>query len=122
MEIPINRSGVRLSLHKVDIEDGKAVIGDEICNEGLYKLLCPAVKGQMLAAVISGGRYNSGNSEFSWSLNETAFSRPANYTELFRGWSDTTVFFPVTKEPQGLENITLTAVPKDKLQPVTETA
>jgi hypothetical protein len=117
--IPVNTQGVKIVLHKVDVLNGKASVGDEICTDGLYKNLCPVVKGQMLAAKVSGSRYKSSNSEFSWKINNSPAYPPANVSELFDGWGDTTVFFPITKEEQGIENISVTATPKDSLQPAT---
>ena len=117
--IPVNTQGIKIILHKVDIKDGKAVVGDEICNDGLYKTLCPVVHGQMLAAEVSGSRYKSSNSEFAWKVNGASAFPPANASELFDGWSDTTVFFPITRSEQGIENISVTATKKDELQPVT---
>lgn len=119
--IPINTQGIKIALHKVDIKDGKAVVGDEICTEGLYKTLCPVVHGQMLAAKVSGSRYKSSDSEFSWQVNGAPAFPPANASGLFDGWSDTTVFFPITKNEQGIENISVTATKKDELQPATGT-
>ena len=119
MIIPVNTQGIKIILHKVDIKDGKAVVGDEICNDGLYKTLCPVVHGQMLAAKVSGSRYKSSDSEFAWKVNGAPAFPPANASELFDGWSDTTVFFPITKSEQGIENISVTATKKDELQPVT---
>ena len=116
--IPINRNGVRLALHKVNIENGKAIMGEEVCNEGLYKTLCPAVKGQMLAATVTSSRYKSSNTEFSWTLNENQWNPPADYGKLFDGWSSTAVFFPIISEEQEIESISVAASPKDKLQPV----
>jgi hypothetical protein len=119
--IPVNTQGIKISLHKVDIVNGKASVGDEICTDGLYKNLCPVVKGQMLAAKVSGSRYKSSNSEFSWKVDNIPAYPPANASELFDGWSDTTVFFPITKEEQGIEDVSVTATPKDSLQPATGT-
>jgi len=119
--IPVNTQGIKIALHKVDIKDGKAVVGDEVCNDGLYKTLCPVVHGQILAAKVSGSRYKSSNSEFSWQVNGAPAFPPANASDLFDGWSDTTVFFPITKNEQGIENISVTATKKDELQPVTGT-
>jgi hypothetical protein len=119
--IPVNTQGVKISLHKVDIKDGKAVVGDEVCNDGLYKTLCPVVKGQMLAAQVSGSHYKSGNSQFSWTVDGSAAYPPANASLLFDGWSNTTIFLPVTKDEQQVENISVTATSKDELQPATGT-
>ncbi|MCX6762738.1 MAG: hypothetical protein NT093_03065 [Candidatus Moranbacteria bacterium] len=117
--IPVNTQGIKIALHKVDIKDGKAAVGDEICNDGLYKTLCPVVKGQMVAAEVLGNRYTASNSEFSWKINNNPVFPPANASELFDGWSNTTVFFPITKNEQGIENISVTATSKDELQPAT---
>jgi len=117
--IPVNKNGIKISLHKVEVEDGKAVIGEEVCNKDLYKILCPAVQGQMLAAKISGKKYNTTNSKFSWNLDSDVHNPPANSSDLFSGWSDTAIFFPITKESGELENVSVTAAPTDKLQPVT---
>jgi hypothetical protein len=119
--IPVNTQGVRISLYRVDIQDGKAVVGDEICNDGLYKTLCPVVKGQMLAAQVSGSRYKSSNSQFSWTIDGTPDYPPANASQLFDGWSNTTIFLPITKDEQQVENISVTATSKDELQPATGT-
>lgn len=119
--IPVNKKGIKISLYKVDIKDGKAVVGDEVCNDGLYKALCPTVRGQMLAAKVSGSHYKSADSQFSWTVNGDPLYPPANGSQLFKGWSDTTVFFPITKEEQEVEDISVTATSKDQLQPVTGT-
>jgi hypothetical protein len=117
--IPVNTQGVKIVLHKVDIKDGKAVVGDEICNDGLYKTLCPVVKGQMLAAEVSGSHYKSSDSQFSWQVDNNPIYPPANASQLFDGWNKTTIFFPITKNEQELENISVTATSKDALQPAT---
>ena len=117
--IAVNKNGIKIKLYKVDIKDGKAVLGKEVCSDGLYKTLCPAVQYQMLAAKVDGGRYQAGNSEFSWSLDGNPVSPPADSTNLFDGWSNTAVFFPITKEEQAIQQISVTATPKDALQPVT---
>lgn len=119
--IPVNTQGIKISLHKVDIKDGKAVVGDEICNDGLYKTLCPVTHGQMLAAEVSGSRYKSSNSQFSWTIDGNPAYPPANATQLFDGWTNTTIFLPVTKDEQEIENISVTATSKDELQPATGT-
>ncbi|OGI25077.1 MAG: hypothetical protein A3J76_02485 [Candidatus Moranbacteria bacterium RBG_13_45_13] len=117
--IPYNKNGIKITLHKVDIVDGKATIGDEVCDEGLYASLCPAVKGQMLAAKVSGGKYKSGNTDFSWKANGNPLYPPADASSMFDGWNSTSAFFPITKQEQEIEEISVTASPKDKLQPVT---
>jgi hypothetical protein len=117
--IAVNKNGIKVKLYKVDIRDGKAVLGKEVCNDGLYKTLCPAVQYQMLAAKVDSGRYKSDNSEFSWSLDGNPVSPPENSSQLFDGWSNTSVFFPITKEEQAIHQISVTATPKDALQPVT---
>jgi len=117
--IPVNTQGVKITLHKVDIQNGKAVVGDEICTDGLYKTLCPAVHGQMLAAVVSGSHYKPGDSEFSWKVDDNPIYPPANASGLFDGWSDTTAFFPITKNEQEIESVSVTATSKDELQPAT---
>jgi hypothetical protein len=119
--IPVNTQGIKISLHKVDIHDGKAVVGDEICNDGLYKTLCPVTHGQMLAAKVSGSHYKSSNSQFSWTVDGNPAYPPANASQLFDGWNNTTIFLPVTKDEQEIENISVTATSKDELQPATGT-
>jgi len=116
--IPINKKGVKIDLYEVDISGGKAALGEKICDEGLYAALCPAVKGQMIAAKISGSRYTAGNSEFSWQTNGNVLNTPANVSEYFDGWSGTTVFFPVTKQERQLEEVSVTVTPKNALEPV----
>lgn len=116
--VPINKNGVRIDLYEVNISGGKANLGEKICTEGLYAALCPAVKGQMLAAKISGSRYNASNSEFTWQTNENILNIPKDVSNYFDGWSDTTVFFPITKQEQQLEEISVTVTPTDKLEPV----
>ncbi len=121
--IPVNKKGVKLDLYKVDISaDGKAARGKKICsdtkNENLYTALCPVVKGQIVAAEISGNRYTAKNSNFAWYVNGNPLTEPANASEYFDGWSDTAVFFPITKNNQELEQITVTVTPKDTLQVV----
>ncbi|HLM84407.1 MAG TPA: hypothetical protein VK254_04350 [Candidatus Bathyarchaeia archaeon] len=119
--IPVNTKGVKITLHKVDIQNGKAVVGEEICNDGLYKSLCPVVKGQMLAAKVSGSNYKSSDSTFSWTVDGTPAYPPANASQLLDGWSNTTIFFPITKEEREIENISVTATSKNSLQPATGT-
>ncbi|MDD5489063.1 MAG: hypothetical protein PHP25_00070 [Candidatus Moranbacteria bacterium] len=116
--VPINKNGVKVDLYKVDISGGKATLGEKICTEGLYAALCPAVKGQMLAAKISGNRYNTTNSEFAWQTNGNPLNPPTNVSDYFDGWSNTAVFFPITKQEQQLEEVSVTLTPKDKLEPV----
>lgn len=116
--IPVNKNGVKIDLYKVDISDGKAALGEKICAEGLYAALCPAVKGQILAAKISGNRYNAGNSEFAWQTNGNPLNTPTNVSDYFDGWSNTAIFFPITKQEQQLEEVSVTVTPKDKLEPV----
>jgi hypothetical protein len=123
VEVPINKNGVSIKLYKVGIsKDGKAILGDEICdNKSPYKTYCPAVQNQMMAAKISTGKYTSGNSQFSWSLDGDLLYQPLDYT-VFEDWNsttDTTVFFPITKSAKETEKISVTATPKDKLQAVT---
>ena len=119
--IPVNTQGVKIALHKVDIKNGKATVGDEICNDGLYKSLCPVVKGQMLAAQVSGSHYSSADSTFSWTVDGSPAYPPANADQLFDGWNNTTIFFPITQDEQGIENISVTATSKNELQPATGT-
>lgn len=119
--IPVNKNGIQITLHKVAIVDGKATVGDEICNDGLYKTLCPAVKGQMLAAQVSGNNYKNSDSQFSWTVDGNSYYPPENAPQLFDGWNNTTIFFPVNKEEQEIENISVTATSKDVLQPATGT-
>lgn len=116
--VPVNKNGVRISLHKVDVKNGQATLGDEVCNEGLYVSLCPAVRGQMLAAKISGGKYKASNAEFAWKVNGNSLYPPPDASSLFDGWSSNVSFFPVTKQEQEIEEISVTATPQDKLQAV----
>jgi hypothetical protein len=122
VEVPINKNGVYIKLYKVDInDDGKATLGDEICNEDPYKTYCPAVQNQMMAAKISGSssKYTSGN--ISWSLDGELLSQPLDFT-VFEDWTsttDATIFFPIAKSAKETEEISVTATPKDKLQAVT---
>jgi len=116
--IPVNKKGVKIDLYKVDISNGKATLGEKVCTEGLYAALCPAVKGQMLAAKISGNRYNANNSEFAWQTNGNPLNPPTNVSNYFNGWSSTTVFFPITKQEQQLEEVSVTVTPKEALEPV----
>jgi hypothetical protein len=119
--IPINKKGIKLKFYKVDVnENGKATLGDEICKDGLYKTLCPVVEGQMVAAEVSGS-YTSSNSDFSWSINETAYPVPTGLSDSFDEWSDTRVFFPITQSEKDTPSVVVTATPKDSLQPVTGT-
>ncbi|MFA5926094.1 MAG: hypothetical protein WC831_04120 [Parcubacteria group bacterium] len=115
--VGVSKKGIKIKLYKVDIKDGKAVLGKEVCSEGLYKSLCPAMQYQMLAAEAVSSKFKPNNSVFSWSLNGEMLSAPANSATQFDGWSDTTVFFPVTKEERDIENISVTATSKDELQP-----
>ena len=117
--VPVNTQGVKIKLHKVVIKDGKAAVGDEICDEGLYRTLCPVVKGQMLAAEVSGSRYKSSDSQFSWQVNNAPAYPPANASQLFDGWDNTTIFLPITKNEQDIESISVTATSKNELQPAT---
>lgn len=119
--LPVNTKGIKIVLHKVDIQNGKAVVGDEICNSGLYQSLCPVVKGQMLAAQVSGSHYTSGDSQFSWTVDDSPVYPPANVADLFNGWNNTTIFFPITKDEQQIENVSVTATSKTDLQPATGT-
>lgn len=119
--IPVNTKGIRVSLHKVDVVNGKAVIGDAICTEGLYLSLCPVVKGQMLAAVVSGGSYSSSNSQFAWTVDNVPVYPPENAAQLFDGWSNTAIFLPITKDEKEIVNISVTATSKDELLPATGT-
>lgn len=122
VEVPINKNGVSIKLYKVDVNSaGRAVLGDEICNEDPYKINCPAVQNQMMAAKISGSssKYTSGN--IAWSLDDSLLYQPLDYT-VFESWTsttDTTVFFPITKSAGETESISVTATPNDELQTVT---
>jgi len=123
--IPVNKKGIKLKLYRVDVESGKATIGDgdenEICEDGLYKTLCPVVKSQLLAAKVSSSSYTSSNSDFSWSINGETYPVPTGFSDSFDGWSDTKIYFPITQSEQDTPSITVTATPKDSLQPVTAT-
>ena len=124
--VPVNKKGVQLKFYKVDVdENGKATIGDgdenEICEDGLYKTLCPVVKGQLLAAKVSGSNYTSSKSDFSWSINGETYPVPTGFSDSFDEWSDTKIFFPITQSEQDTPSITVTATPNDSLQPVTNT-
>jgi hypothetical protein len=122
--VPVNTSGLKIKLYKVEataLEGStapkyQASKGKEVCDDGLYATLCPAVQFQMLAATVSGGS-KLGEAEYSWSLNGNPLFLPKN-ASLFDGWSDKTVFFPITKEDNGIEEISVTAVPKNRLEPV----
>lgn len=117
--VPVNKKGIRITLHEVNVAGGKASIGEEICDEGLYKSLCPVVRGQMLAARVSGSHYAKSDSQFSWKINGVAHYPPANASQLFSGWSDTAIFLPITKEEQEIEEISVTATARDELLPAT---
>jgi len=117
--IPVNKKGIKIGLYKVDIRDGKAIIGEEVCNDGLYKTLCPAVQNQMLGAKVTGNKYNLSNSEFSWSLNGNQYNVPADSSKYFDGLDSRTIIFPITKPEQEIEEISVTATPKNELRPVT---
>ena len=119
--IPVNKNGLKIALYKVDVKDGKAALGKEICSDGLYRTLCPVVRNQMLAAKITSKKYTLANNDFSWRLNGESYNPHPNNTALFDGWDGMTVFFPITKQEQEIEEISVTATPKDKLEPVTGT-
>ena len=95
------------------------MLGEEACADGLYKTLCPAVRYQMLAAKVESSKYKASNTVFSWNLNGYAYDPPSNASDLFDGWDDTTIFFPTIKAEQDVEELDVTATPKDALQPVT---
>ena len=99
--IPVNTKGVKISLHKVDIKDGKAVVGDEICNDGLYKTLCPVVNGQMLAADVSGSHYKSSDSQFSWKVDDSSGLSAGERLPTFRRLEQYDYFFPDHKRRTG---------------------
>jgi hypothetical protein len=123
VEIPVNKKGIAIKLYRVGIEGGKAAKGTEICNKSPYKIYCPVIQSQMLVAEVYGSGYTPANSEFSWSLNGSLLYQPLDYS-VFDSWSGTTgttVFFPITENVQEQESISVTATPKDKLQPVTVT-
>lgn len=117
--IPVNKNGIKVGLLKVDIEDGKAEPGDEVCTSGLYKMMCPAVQNQMLAAKVTSKKYDLANAQFSWTLNGEAYSPPANASQYFSGLDSRTVIFPVALGEQEVEDISVTATPKNDLAPVT---
>jgi hypothetical protein len=122
--IAVNTKGVKISLYKVNIVDGKAAIGDEICNDGLYKTLCPVVKGQMVAAkaTLTGKNLKTNDHEFAWKVSGNSVYEPANVSQLFSGWtSDSTIFFPITKEEQDVEDVSVTSTSQDELQPTVGT-
>ncbi|MDP1846046.1 MAG: hypothetical protein Q8L09_04925 [Candidatus Moranbacteria bacterium] len=121
-EIPVNPNGIKINLYKVNIENSKATFDkskDTICDKDLYQLLCPAVQYQMMAAKISGSKYTKSNSEFFWTLNGETLAAPSGASSLFDGWDDVTVFFPITKGEREVETLSVTATPKNNLQPVT---
>ena len=117
--IPVNKKGIKLKFYKVDVKDGKATLGDEVCDEEPYKTICPVVHNQMLAAKISGSNYTSSNSEFSWSINGTSYPTPSDPSDLFDGWSDTIIFFPIIESAGETLEVSVTATSKSELQPVT---
>lgn len=119
--IPVNKNCLKLALYKVEVKDGKATLGKEVCADGLYRMLCPAVKSQMLAAKVTSKKYTLANHNFSWRLNGESYNPHPNNTTLFDGWDGITIFFPITKQEQEVEEILVTANPKDKLEPVTGT-
>ena len=119
IEIPVNKNGVKLSLHKVDIIDGKASLGEEICEDGLHKTFCPAVKYQMLAAKVSGPRYTNSDSEFSWNINGQIVNPASLPDDLFDKHGNAAMYFPVSASEGNIEEITVTAMPKDASEPVT---
>ncbi len=116
--IGVNKNGIRLSLHKVEIVNGKAAIGEEVCSDGLYAHLCPAVQYQMLAAKVTSGKYTNGNSEFAWTVNGNPHYPPPESSSLFSGWDSNIAFFPITKQTQEIEEVSVTATKKGELQPV----
>jgi len=75
----------------------------------------------MLAAEVSGSHYKNSDSQFSWTVDGAPAYPPANASQLFDGWTDTTIFFPITKDEQEIENISVTATKKNELQPATGT-
>jgi hypothetical protein len=114
--IPVNKKGISLKFYQVDTKSGKAVLGKEVCSDTTY---CPVVKNQLLAAKISSSSYTSSNSDFSWSINGKAYPTPSDPSDLFEGWTDTTIFFGIIESEGEKPSVAVTATPKSALQPVT---
>ena len=117
--IPVNKNGIKVSLYKVNTNNGIASLGDEVCISGLYKMMCPAVQYQMLAAKVTSSRYDLTNTDFAWSLDGSPYNLPPGTENYFTGLDARTIIFPVTKNEQETQEITVTATPKSELQPVT---
>jgi len=113
--IPVNKKGISLKFFKVDIQDGKAVLGKEVCDEAA---LCPVVHNQLLAARVSSGEYTSSNSDFAWSINGKAYPLPSDPSGLFSGWDSTTIFFAIIENEGDTPDVSVTATRKNALQPV----
>jgi hypothetical protein len=113
--IPVNKKGISLKFYKVDTSSGKAILGKEVCESGAY---CPVVHNQLLAARASSSDYTSSNSDFAWSINGKAYPLPSDPSDLFTGWNGTTIFFAIIENEGETPNVSVTATPKDTLQPV----
>lgn len=114
--IPVNRKGISLKFFRVDTKDGKAVLGKEVCTE---EARCPVVHNQLLAAKVSSSDYTASNSDFAWSINGKAYPLPSDPSDLFEGWNSTAIFFAIIESEGDTPAVSVTATPKDELQPVT---
>jgi hypothetical protein len=116
--IPVNKNGLKISLYKVNVSNGIASVGDEVCTSGLYKTMCPAAHNQMLAAKITSSKYLA-NTDFAWSLDGETYSITGDAQNYFTGLNGYTIIFPVTKDEGETEDVSVTATPKSDLAPVT---
>jgi hypothetical protein len=71
----------------------------------------------MLAAKVTGSHYKTSESDFSWKISGVQSYEPENASLLFEGWGDASIFFPITKEEQEIEDVSVTATSSSELQP-----
>jgi len=116
--IPVNKKGVKIKFYKVDIKDGKATRGDEVCSTGTY---CYVVPNQMLAAKVASSSYTKSTSDFAWTVNGENYPTPSDVSDSFDGWDDATTYFAIIENEGDTPAVTLTATPNNSLAPVTVT-
>ncbi len=102
--LEVTKHDLKIKLYQADpTADGSWIKGKEICNEGLYKKICPVYPYQVLVAEVDGVA-----GAVSWKINGHNIQPSSNQT-VNTEVNSSTVFFPVLGVENSLGRITVTA-------------
>jgi hypothetical protein len=104
--VPVTQNDVELKLFSVNQQEDGSFELQEICNQGLYRRICPVYPYQMIAAQ-AGARYTDIKT-YNWQLNDKpmpdVMQCPFDGCEL-----GNMAYFPVTGEKLSMNSISVTA-------------